>query len=69
MTLRTSSAMMRHMGIAADIRAQLTGLLSVESGATEASKRFLAAMTLLAEHAQDLEDRVAQLERGAKKRD
>ncbi len=56
------------MGIAADIRAQLSGLFRDESGATEAAQRFQAAITLLAEHAQDLEDRVAELEREARKR-
>jgi hypothetical protein len=65
---QTSAAKIR-MGITADVRAQLSGLFRDESGATDASKRFLAAITLLAEHAQDLEDRVAQLEREAKERD
>ena len=60
---------MRRMGIAADVRTQLSGLLRDESGTTDAAQRFQAAITLLAEHAQDLEDRVAQLERDAKKRD
>ena len=57
------------MGIAADIRTQLSGLFRDESGSTETAQRFQAAITLLAEHAQDLEDRVAQLEREAGKRD
>ena len=55
------------MGIAADVRAQLSGLFRDESGMTDAAQRFQAAITLLAEHAQDLEDRVAQLEREAKR--
>lgn len=56
------------MGIAADIRAELSGLYRSTSGNTDAAKRFHAALTLLAEHAQELEERVAQLEREAKKR-
>ena len=55
------------MGNAADVRAQLSGLFRDESGMTDAAQRFQGAITLLAEHAQDLEDRVAQLEREAKR--
>lgn len=56
------------MGITADIRAQLSGLFRDESGTTDAAQRFQAAITLLAEHAQELEDRLARLEREASKR-
>ncbi len=56
---------MPRMGIAADVRTQLSGLLRDESGTTDAAQRFQAAITLLSEHAQELEDRVAQLEREA----
>ena len=69
MTVATSSAKIARMRIAADVRAQLSGLFRDESGMTDAAQRFQAAITLLAEHAQDLDDRVEQLEREAKRPD
>lgn len=54
------------MGIEDDIRTQLDDLRHYSSADSEAAKRFKTALTLLADHAERLEERVAQLEREKK---
>jgi ubiquinone biosynthesis protein UbiJ len=51
------------MGIAGDIRERIAEVRRSESGDAEASEKIQAAITLLAEHVEDLEWRLAQLER------
>jgi ubiquinone biosynthesis protein UbiJ len=53
------------MGIAGDIRERLAKVRRSESGDAEASEKIQAAVAVLAEHVEDLEWRLAQLERKA----